>query len=65
MVNDPPFRSTPLAAVVIKLGIGVLIREVVSQATNTSRTVEEVEMGYFIYLILTLRVAFQPCRSSS
>ena len=45
MIDDPPFGSTPLAAVVIRLTIRVSIGGAISQATNTSRTVEEVEMG--------------------
>ena len=45
MVNDPPFRSTLLAAIVVGLGIGVPIGGAVSQAANTSGTVEEVETG--------------------
>ena len=45
VVDDPPFRSALLTAIFIGLGIGAPIGGVVSQATDTSGTVEEVEMG--------------------
>ena len=41
----PPFRSAPLTAIVIGLTIGASTGGAISQATNTSGAVEEVEMG--------------------
>ena len=42
-VDDPPFRSALLTAIVIELGIEASIGGAISQATNTSRTVKEVK----------------------
>ena len=45
MVDDPPFGSAPLAAIIVGLAIEATIEGAISQATNTSRMVEEVEIG--------------------
>ena len=45
VVDDPPFGSAPLAAIIVGLGIGVSIGGAISQAINTFGMVEEVETG--------------------